>query len=57
MTSRARGLMYVYECVCVCVYTMLVVVKIWALVKLQGTCGTMGYCVCVKTGKIERPLK
>ena len=45
MTSQARGLMYVYECVCVCVYTMLVVVKICALVTLQGTYGTLGYCV------------
>jgi len=57
MTSQARGLMDVYECECVCVYTMLVVVRIRALVKLQGTYRTLGYCVCVKTGKVERPLK
>lgn len=54
MTSQARGLMYVYECVCV---TMLVVVRTCVLVTLQVTYGALGYCVCVQTGKTERPLK
>jgi len=38
-------------CVCVCVCKLVVVVRMCALVTLQGTYGTLGYCVCVKTGK------